>query len=138
MELTRFHLLRTALQTNAPRGARGDLLEAQARVSQGLRSVGCFEDIEVGATDDADNLVIAMCRFPAGLSEQRVAERLSELWDDALRYPFWGAHTTLVCTDQVELEGATRAAEHGYYVTVHVVAQRAPRLAVVPAQRTGS
>ncbi len=47
-------------------------------------------------------------------------------------------HTTLVWEDQVELEGATRAAENGYYLTVHIVAQRARQLAVVPAQRRGS
>jgi hypothetical protein len=138
VELTQFHKLRTALQISARRGAAAELAEAATRVRRSLVMAGWFDDVEVGATDDVDNLVIAMCRFPARLSEALVAERLSQLWEEALRYPFWGAHSTLVWTDQVELEGATRAGAHGFYVTVHIVAQRAPQLAVVPAQRSGS
>jgi hypothetical protein len=138
VELSQFHRLRTALQLSARRGAAGELAQAQTRVRRSLVSAGWFEDVEVEATEDADNLVIAMCRFPARLSQEQVAQRLSELWEDALRYPFWGAHTTLVWADQVELEGATRAGAHGHYLTVHIVAQKARQLAVVPAQRTGS
>jgi hypothetical protein len=138
VELTQFHKLRTALQFSAPRGATAELAEAQARVRRSLFSAGWFENVEVGTTDDADNLVIAMCRFPARLDEEQVAERLSQLWEEALRYPFWGAHTTLVWSDQVELEGATRAGAQGHYITVHIVAQKAPQLASVPAQRTRS
>ena len=138
MELSHFHKLRSALQLSARRGAERELAEAQTRVRRSLVSAGWFEDVEVGATEDADNLVIAMCRFPARLSEERVAERLSQLWEEGLRYPFWGAHTTLVWTDQVELEGATRAGAYGHYLTVHILAQKAPQLAVVPAQRAGS
>ncbi len=80
MELTHFHRLRTALQVSARRGAAGELAEAQGRVRRSLVSSGWFDDVEVGATDDADNLVIAMCRFPSQLDEERVAERLSQLW----------------------------------------------------------
>ena len=131
MELTRFHKVRTAVQTNARPGGAADLVAAQARVRQGLADTGWFSDIEVGATDDPDNLVVGLCLFPQQLTEDRVAQRLSLLWEDRVRYPFWGVHATLVDRGQVELEGATRSSTQGHYVTVHVVAQQA----VVPAQR---
>jgi len=115
---------------------------AKARIRQGLVDTGWFDDVEVGATDDVDNLVIGMCRFPARLNEDQVARRLARLWEEELRYPFWDAHTTLVWEDQVELEGATRSSAQGHYVTVHIVAQRAahtpPRVSVIPPQRGGS
>ena len=142
MELTHFHKLRTGLQCNARPGSTADLIEAEFRVWDSLTTTGWFGEVEVGATDDLDNLVIAMCTYPAELAEDRVARRLAELWEDRLRYAFWGPHTTLVETDQVELEGATRTSAHGHYVTVHIVAQRAThgqsRASVIPPQRGGS
>jgi hypothetical protein len=134
VELTHFHKLRTAIQCNARPGSRADLTEAQARVWDSLLSTGCFQDVEVGSTDDVDNLVIAMCTFSEQVSETLVAQRLAQLWEERLRHEFWGPHATLVEADQVELEGATRTGTHGPYITVHIVAQKA----VIPAQRTGS
>ena len=145
MELTRFHKVRSAVQSNARPGGHADLVVAQARVAQSLAATCWFDDVEVGATDDVDNLVVAMCTFPEQLSEERVAQRLVQLWEDRLRYPFWGVHATLVDADQVELEGASRSGSQGHYLTVHIVAQKgAPRdpaklpLPVVPAQRRPS
>ncbi len=145
MELTHFHKVRTAVQSNARPGDSADLTVAKARVQQGLVDTGWFDEVEVAATEDPDNLVVAMCRFPEQLASDRVAQRLAQLWEDRLRYPFWAAHTTLVDTDQVELEGATRSSTGGHYVTVHVLAERgAPRdhaalpSPAVPAQRSRS
>ena len=144
MELAHFHRLRTAVQCNARPSSSADLTEAQFRVWDGLLSTG-FGDVEVGATDDMDNLVIAMCTFPGHLTEDLVARRLAALWEDRLRHPFWGPHTTLVDRDQVELEGATRAGTQDPFLTVHIVAQRtedrgaqAGRSSAIPAQRSGS
>jgi hypothetical protein len=148
VELTHFHKVRTAVQTNARPGGSADLTVAKARVRQGLVDTGWFEDVEVAATDDVDNLVVAMCTFPAQLTSDRVAQRLAVLWEDRLRYPFWAAHATLVDADQVELEGATRSSTRGHYLTVHLLAERVTSrgrepapvvpLPVVPAQRSRS
>ena len=128
MELARFHVVRTGVQSNARPGDAADVTAGQDRVWRGLASTGWFDDVEVGATDDVDNLVVAMCTFPDQLAEDRVAQRLVLLWEDRLRYPFWAAHATLVHGGQVELEGATRTSSEGHYLTVHVIAQRgAPR-----------
>ncbi|CAA9366143.1 MAG: hypothetical protein AVDCRST_MAG36-3086 [uncultured Nocardioidaceae bacterium] len=124
MELTRFHKVRSGVQANARPGDAGDLAAARSHVRSGLVLSGFFHNVEVDATDEVDNLVVAMCSFPEQLSADRVAQRLTRLWQDRLRYPFWEAHTTLVDTDQVELEGATRGSAHGHYLTVHIIAQR--------------
>ena len=143
MQLTRFHEVRSAVQTKARPGGTDDLTAAATRVEDGLIATGWFDDVEVGATDEVDNLVVALCRYPGQLPADRVAQRLVRLWEDRLRYPFWGVHATLVDPDQVELEGATRIRKDGHYVTVHVVAQRgAPRsldgalTSVFPDQRS--
>ncbi len=142
MELTHFHKLRTGLQCNARPATPADLIEVEFRVWDGLASTGWFADVEVGSTDDLDNLVVAMCTYPAELTEDRIAQRLAQLWQDRLRYPFWGPCTTLVEPDQVELEGATRTSAQGHYVTVHVIAQKAGlrsgHPSVIPPQRSGS
>ena len=127
MQLTRFHQVRSAVQTKTRPGGVDDLAAAAARVRDGMVATGWFDDVEVGATDEVDNLVVAMCSFPAQSSVDRVEQRLTRLWQDRLRYPFWEAHTTLVDTDQVELEGATRSSVTGHYLTVHVIAQRGAR-----------
>jgi hypothetical protein len=65
------------------------------------------------------------------MDEDVMARWLEGLWTNRLSYGFWEAHATLVDSDQVELEGATRAGLGGRYVTVHILAQKA----AVPAQR---
>ena len=131
MELTQYHKMRAGVQANAAPGSSQALQEVQQNLETALASVGLFSDVEVGYTDDVDNLVIAMCTFPEDLSETEVARRLELLWEDRLRYGFWEAHATLVDSGQVELEAATRNGQNGHYVTMHVVAQKG----FVPAQR---
>jgi hypothetical protein len=131
MELTQYHKLRAGVQANAAPGSSRALRDVQQNLELALASVGLFSDVEVGYTDDVDSLVIAMCTFPEELSEAEVARRLELLWKDRLRYGFWEAHAMLVDEGQVELEAATRSAQDGHYVTVHVVAQKG----FVPAQR---
>ena len=122
MELTRFHKVRSGVQANARPGDRADLAAARTHVRSGLLLTG-FHHVEVDATDEVDNLVVAMCSFSEEADADRVAARLIRLWQ-RLRYPFWEAHTTLVDIDQVELEGATRSSTDGHYLTVHIIAQR--------------
>jgi hypothetical protein len=131
MELRQYHKIRTAVQSNASPGPAQTLHDVQENLASALASVGLFSDVEVGYTDDIDNLVIAMCTFPEDLTETEIARRLEMLWEDRLRYGFWEAHATLVDNGQVELEAATRASQNGHYVTLHIVAQRG----FVPAQR---
>ena len=131
MELVRFHKLRRAVQSNASPGTHRELREVLDNVRWTLDSSGLFQDVEVEATDDIDKLVVAMCTFSSDLCEADVAQRLEQVWEERMRFQFWEAHATLVDFEQVELEGATRTSTAGHYVTVHIVAQKAP----IPAQR---
>jgi hypothetical protein len=131
MELTHYKKLRTAVQSNASPADVNDIREIEQALRDTLMSTGFFEEVEVDHTDNIDGMVIAMCKFPSQMSESQVAARLEQAWEDRLRFQFWEAHTTIVDDDQVEFQGATRTGSSGAYVTLHVVAQKAP----IPAQR---
>jgi hypothetical protein len=131
MKLIEFHTMRRAVQINASPASGEELRVVVDRVRETLVGSRVFEDVEVEATEDADQLVIAMCRFSAPLTEQVAEQSLEWLWENELRFGFWASHGTLVEPGQVEFEGATRASTWGRYVTVHIVAQQA----AVPAQR---
>jgi hypothetical protein len=131
MELTQYKKYRAGVQSNASPANSEQLAEVEANVRSMLMSTGFFEDVEVDHTDDVDELVIAMCKFPSQMSHVQIAQRLEQAWQDRLRFEFWEAHATLADDDQVEFQGATRSGSGGTYVTVHIVAQKAH----VPAQR---
>ena len=134
MRSIEYSKLRTGVQRNARPGTAADLRAAAAQLQRGLMATGLFADVEVDATEDPDHLVVAMCTFHPALTEQEAAMRLEDVWNRHLRYQYWAAHTTLVVKGQVELQGATLSTVGGPYVTLHVVAQRAP----IPVQRSAS
>ena len=131
MDLLQFHKMRTAVQGNAYPGSGRDLTSMEGTLRDLLLTSGVFDEVEVEHTDDPDQLVIALCHFKPDLSERDVAQLVERLWEQRVRYPFWEAHAVLVGEEHVEFEAATRNSTGGHYVTVHLVAQRAP----VPAQR---
>lgn len=131
MDLLQFHRMRTAVQDNAFPGKETELTTVVGSLRDMLMRSGIFESVEVEHTDDPDQLVIALCHFKPDLSERDVAQLVERLWEQRVRYPFWEAHAVLVGEEHVEFEAATRDSTAGHYVTVHLVAQRAP----VPAQR---
>lgn len=131
MELTHYKKLRTAVQSNASPAADAEIRRLEQNLHDTLISTGFFEDVEVDHTDNLDGMVIAMCKFPAQMNQSQVAARLEQAWQDRLRFTFWEAHTTIIDEDQVEFQGASRTGSTGSFVTLHVVAQKAP----IPAQR---
>lgn len=132
MDLLQFHRVRTAIQGNAFPGKEDDLETVEGQLRNLLMASGVFEEVEVGHTDDPDQLVIAMCKFLPYYSEDDVARHLERIWGDRVSYPFWEAHALHVENEHVEFEAATRHSSGGHYVTVHLVAQKAR----IPAQRT--
>ena len=134
MELTHYKKMRTAVQSNASPASSEQVAEVEQNLRTMLMSTGIFEEVEVDHTDDVDELVIAMCKFPSQMSHVQIAQRLEQAWQDRLRFDFWEAHATLADDDQVEFQGATRSGSAGEYVTVHIVAQKAH----VPAQRVNA
>ena len=131
MNLLQFHRMRSAIQVYASPGADHDLMNVEESLRDLLMGSGVFEEVEVDHTDDPDQLVIALCKFNPRYSEDEVASRLETMWGERVSYPFWEAHALHVEDEHVELEAATRYSDNGHYVTVHLVAQKAP----IPAQR---
>ena len=131
MELTHYKKLRTAVQSNSSPAVGEQITKLEDNLRDSLMATGFFEEVEVDHTDNIDGMVIAMCKFPAQMSEAEVAAKLEQAWQDRLRFGFWEAHATLVDFDQVEFQGATRTGSSGSYVTIHIVAQKAP----IPAHR---
>lgn len=131
MELLHFHTLRKGVQTNAYPGTERELAPLRAGLQQALVESGLFDDVEVAATDDPNQLVIGLCHFPEGVTEQDIAAYIERVWNDRLRYPLWEAHAVILDEDHVEFEAATRQSTTGHYVTVHLIAQKAR----IPAQR---
>jgi hypothetical protein len=134
MNLSMFHRVRTGIQVNASPGPKPALEAVEGNLRDVLMSSGLFEEVEVEHTDDPDQLVIALCQFRPQYSEADVAYRLEQMWGDRVRYEYWEAHAIATAQDHVELEAATRVAQDGHYVTVHLVAQRA----AIPSQRPAS
>ncbi len=131
MDLLQFHKMRTAIQDNAYPGSGVEVATVESSLRAVLMASGLFEEVEVERTEDKDQLVIALCQFRPFYTEQDVAGRLEQIWDDRVRYPFWEAHTIRVENGHIEFEAATRHSGFGHYVTVHLVAQKA----TIPAQR---
>ncbi len=133
MELTHYKKLRTAVQSNSSPAKGDQVVRLADSLRDSLMATGFFDEVEVDHTENLDGMVIAMCKFPAEMSESQVAAKLEQAWEDRLRFQFWEAHATQVDVDQVEFQGATRTGSAGAYVTIHIVAQKAP----IPAQRMG-
>ncbi len=131
MQLMHFHTLRTGVQVNASPAPERVLVATESKLQELLTRSGLFDNVEVGHTDDPDELVVGLCQFRQYVSEYAVAEAIEQLWDDGVRSPFWEVHATTVDEGYVEFHGATRESAVGHYTTVHLVAQRTP----VPAQR---
>ena len=134
MRSVEYSKLRTGVQLSARPGSVSERKAAAQELERGLLATGLFADVEVDATDDPDHLVVAMCTFHPALTEEEAAMRLEDVWNRRLRHGYWAAHTMLVVRNQVELQAASLDKVGGPYVTVHVVAQRAP----IPVQRTAS
>jgi hypothetical protein len=131
MRLMHFHTLRSGVQANASPATGSALVGMERLLHDTLSATGCFPSVEVGHTDDPDQLVVALCQYRSNLSEEDVAALVDRLWQEKLCFGFWEVHATQVEEGHVEFEGATREGRVGHYVTVHLVAQRSP----VPAQR---
>jgi hypothetical protein len=136
VELRDFYTIRAGLQMNAPSAPAPAVEAMEHALLDALRSNELLHSVEVESTDDPDRRLIAMVGFDPEHTEADVATELQRLWGERVHYAHWEAHALLVDDDQVELQGGTLVSEDGFYVTVHVVAQRleAPVVAeVVPA-----
>ena len=136
MNLIAFQSLRNGLQLNAAPATSQVRKVIEAGLQAELLASGVFDVVEVGSSDEADRLVLGLCTYGAGVSEDEVRWAIERAWS-ALAFHHWQAHAFLTDEGHVELQAGTLDRPGGRFVTVHLVAQRteAPQLATLPNQR---
>jgi hypothetical protein len=125
MDKAGFHKLRLAAQENA--SPAGDLhaITLQREFEQALSGSGLFERLEMGRTDDPDQMVIGLARCADHIMPWEAGMGLERLWRSITAGFQWEAHS-IECTDSMmEFEGAVTVGERLNYLTVHVVAEAA-------------
>ena len=132
MNLIAFQSLRNGLQMNAVPATSQVRKVLEVGLREELLASRLFEDVEIGSSDDADRLVVALCTYGAGVDDEVAAQAVGRAWS-VLAFDHWESHAFLVEDGHVELQAATLDRPNGRYLTVHLVAQRA----AVPAA-TGS
>lgn len=135
MNLVAFQGLRSGLKMNAAPATS----QVRRVVEVGLRSEllasGLFEVVEVGSSDDVDRLVMALCTYNAGVTEDEARWAIERAWA-GVAFHHWQSHTFLTAEGHVELQAATLDRPAGRFVTLHLVAQPAATpQAALPQQR---
>ena len=126
MRISEYSTMRRAVQSSAPAPDAAAVASLETELQAALRATGLFHTVEVGRTNDADRLVIALCEFAPEVDADEAARVLSRLWAKQVAYGFWRAEWLRVTKGHVELQGATRASLTGHYATMHLVAKAAP------------
>jgi hypothetical protein len=135
MNLVAFQGLRNGLQMNAAPATSQVRKVVEIGLREELLASGLFEDVEVGSSDDADRLVLALCTYRAGVTEDEARWAIERAWS-AIAFHHWQSHAFLTDEGHVELQAATLDRPAGRFVTLHLVAQAAaPAETVVPLQR---
>lgn len=133
MDMTSFHKLRLAVQENAHRAEPHHAAALQGALEQSLRASRLFAEVELGRTDDPDQMVIGVCRCADGVAPWEAGVGVERLWGVVALESKWEAHS-VGCTDSLmEFEGAVTVDDSGHYITVHLVAEPAPAAEPVPA-----
>src|SRR5690348_5132723 len=125
MDLASFHKLRTAVQENASPAGQATTSAMQRTLEELLRSSRLFSEVELGCTDDLDQLVIGVCRCAEQILPWEAGMGVERLWRTASSGSAWEAHHVGCTESLMEFEGALTAAEGGRYLTVHLVAEPA-------------
>ncbi len=125
MDFTSFHKLRTAVQENAHPAAPRHATTLEQALHTALSGSGLFSSIEIGRTEDPDQLIIGVCRCADGILPWEAGMGMERLWDALAAAAPWEAHH-VGCTDSMmEFEGAMTVDDSAHYLTVHLVAEPA-------------
>ena len=123
MDHASFHTLRTAVQHNAVPAGELSAAGLQRDLSQALSASHLFDQIELGRTDDPDQLVIGLCRCADGVLPWEAGVGVERIWNHASAALSWESHH-LACTDSLmEFEAAATVDGSGHYLTVHLLAE---------------
>jgi hypothetical protein len=123
MDVTSFHKLRLAVQENATPADSALATHLRHALQAALTESRLFGEVELGHTDDPDQLVIGVCRCADGVLPWEAGMGVERLWQTVAGDAAWEAHT-VSCTDSLmDFEGAVTVDDKGRYITVHVVAE---------------
>lgn len=123
MNLAAFQGLRRGLQINAAPATSQVRSVFEDALRQELLASGVFTELEVGSTDAADHLLVALGSFSADADEEQVSAAVRSAWA-AVAFHHWQAHAILTEDGHVELQAATLDRPAGRYLTLHLVVQR--------------
>ncbi|SDP15832.1 hypothetical protein SAMN04489867_1579 [Pedococcus dokdonensis] len=123
MDVTSFHKLRLAVQENANPADSALATHLRHTLQAALTSSRLFAEVELGHTDDPDQLVIGVCRCADGVLPWEAGMGVERLWQTVSADVPWEAHT-VSCTDSLmDFESAVTVDDKGRYITVHLVAE---------------
>ena len=123
MDVTSFHKLRFAVQENARPADPALATHLRNSLQAALTASRLFGDVELGHTDDLDQLVIGVCRCADGVLPWEAGMGVERLWQTVAAEVAWEAHT-VSCTDSLmDFEAAVTVDDKGRYLTVHLVAE---------------
>ena len=107
---------------------------------EALGSSRLFTEVELGHTDDPDQLVIGVCRCAHKVLPWEAAATVERLWRTVSAPTDWEAHAVLSTPSFMDFEGAVTIDGGGRYVTVHLVAESSPPMddGVEPAEGVGA
>lgn len=135
MDVTSFHKLRLAMQENAKPADSARATHLRHALQAALSGSRLFDEVELGHTDDRDQLVIGVCRCADGVLPWEAGMGLERLWQTVAADAAWEAHA-VSCTDSLmDFEGAVTVDDKGQYITVHVVAEPSEAVKAVLAER---
>lgn len=123
MDHASFHVLRTAVQENARPADEGHAQFLQRRLSEALDASQLFDQVELGRTQDPDQLVIGLCRCAEGILPWEAGIGVERVWSSIAVDVPWESHS-LACTDSLmEFEGAVTIDSSGHFITVRLLAE---------------
>ena len=124
MNLSAFQSLRSGLQLNAGPATSQVRNVFEAALHEELLASGAFVDLEVGSTDVADHLLVALGTFRHGIAQGDIVRAVERAWA-ACSFHYWQAHSFLTAEGHVELQAATLDRPGGRYMTLHLVVREA-------------
>lgn len=125
MDSASFHKLRTAAQENAHPAGDEPAVALLHALEQALGSSRLFSEVELGRTDDLDQLLIGVCRCAPGVLPWEAGVGVERLWRTVSSGALWESHHVGCTESLMEFEGAVTVDDGGHYLTVHVVAEPA-------------
>jgi hypothetical protein len=125
MDSVSFHKLRTAVQANANPAGDVAAVGLQRTLQEALAASRLFAEVELGRTDDVDQLIIGVCRCADEILLWEAGMGVERLWRSVTAALDWEAHSVACTESLMEFEGAVTVDGSGHYVTVHIVAEPA-------------